>query len=232
MDQQLSERGLSLRPFDPEVFARVWSRVMPDQALSPIQPALPALRSPALAASAPEPSPAPSCLGEGSARYAPQLEALMDQLHTALSSVRQLARRGGGRAARPAGLPRHRPAAGSSGRLAAAYFLITGRRYAPKGSGHLLLPDRCPPPCAPCFDRPSNAPPRPPVWPGPSQMIPVSADCWRTSRTRHSPMPPRSGFFWRGFCKNFSGHGPPPVVKWGQTRPPPDGARAGKGLLP
>ena len=45
-------------------------------------------------------------------------------------------------------------------------------------------------------------------------------------------MPPRSGFFWRGFCKNFSGHGPPPVVKWGQTRPPPDGARAGKGLLP
>ena len=30
MDQQLSERGLSLRPFDPEVFARVWSRVMPD----------------------------------------------------------------------------------------------------------------------------------------------------------------------------------------------------------
>ena len=100
MDQQLSERGLSLRPFDPEVFARVWSRVMPDQALSPIQPALPALRSPALAASAPEPSPAPSCLGEGSARYAPQLKALMDQLHTALSSVRQLARRGGGRAAR------------------------------------------------------------------------------------------------------------------------------------
>ena len=42
MDQQLSERGLSLRPFDPEVFARVWSRVMPDQALSPIQPAPPA----------------------------------------------------------------------------------------------------------------------------------------------------------------------------------------------
>ena len=39
MDQQLSERGLSLRPFDPEVFARVWSRVMPDQALSPISTA-------------------------------------------------------------------------------------------------------------------------------------------------------------------------------------------------
>ena len=134
MDQQLSERGLSLRPFDPEVFARVWSRVMPDQALSPIQPALPALRSPALAASAPEPSPAPSCLGEGSARYAPQLEALMDQLHTALSSVRQLARRGGGRAARLlASLATDQQR--QLRRLAAAYFLITGRRYAPKGQG-------------------------------------------------------------------------------------------------
>ena len=105
MDQQLSERGLSLRPFDPEVFARVWSRVMPDQTLSPIQPALPALRSPAQTA------PAPSCLGRGSARYVPQLEALMDQLHAALGSVRQLARRGGGRASRLLASPRRRPAA-------------------------------------------------------------------------------------------------------------------------
>ena len=134
MDQQLSERGLSLRPFDPEVFARVWSRVMPDQALSPIQPALPALRSPARAASAPEPYPAPSCLGEGSARYVPQLEALMDQLHAALSSVRQLARRGGARAARLlASLSADQQR--QLRRLTAAYFLITGRRYAPKGQG-------------------------------------------------------------------------------------------------
>ena len=111
MDQQLSERGLSLRPFDPEVFARVWSRVMPDQALSPIQPALPALRSPAQTA------PAPSCLGEGSARY-----------------VRQLARRGGGRASRLlASLAADQQR--QLRRLSAAYFLITGRRYAPKGQG-------------------------------------------------------------------------------------------------
>ena len=116
MDQQLSERGLSLRPFDPEVFARVWSRVMPDQALSPIQPALPALRSPAQTA------PAPSCLGEGSARYVPQLEALMDQLHAALGSVRQLA---------SLAADQQRQLR----RLSAAYFLITGRRYAPKGQG-------------------------------------------------------------------------------------------------
>ena len=116
MDQQLSERGLSLRPFDPEVFARVWSRVMPDQALSPIQPALPALRSPAQTA------PAPSCLGEGSARYVPQLEALMDQLHAALGSVRLLA---------SLAADQQRQLR----RLSAAYFLITGRRYAPKGQG-------------------------------------------------------------------------------------------------
>ena len=125
MDQQLSERGLSLRPFDPEVFARVWSRVMPDQALSPIQPALPALRSPAQTA------PAPSCLGEGSARYVPQLEALMDQLHAALGSVRQLARRGGGRASRLlASLAADQQR--QLRRLSAAYFLITGRLYAPR----------------------------------------------------------------------------------------------------
>lgn len=134
MDQQLSERGLSLRPFDPEVFARVWSRVMPDQALSPIQPALPALPSPAQAA--PEPSPAPSCLGECSARYIPQLEVLMDQLHAALGLVRQLARRGGGRAARLlASLAADQQR--QLRRLAAAYFLITGRRCAPKGQGAL-----------------------------------------------------------------------------------------------
>ena len=203
MDQQLSERGLSLRPFDPEVFARVWSRVMPDQALSPIQPALPALRSPAQTA------PAPSCLGEGSARYVPQLEALMDQLHAALGSVRQLARRGGGRASRLlASLAADQQR--QLRRLSAAYFLITGRRYAPKGPPPL---DRCPPPCAPCFSRPSSAPPRPPCWPGQFRMTPVSADCWRTSRTRPSPTPPRSGSFWKSFCKNPPGRGPPPVVK-------------------
>ncbi len=58
----------------------------------------------------------------------------MDQLHTALSSVRQLARRGGGRAARLlASLATDQQR--QLRRLAAAYFLITGRRYAPKGQG-------------------------------------------------------------------------------------------------
>lgn len=129
MDQQLSERGLSLHPFDPEAFARVWNRVMPDQTLSPIQPALPTLPSPAQAA--PEPSPIPSCLGEDSAQYIPQLEGLMDQLHAALSLARQLARRSGGRAARLlASLAADQQR--QLRRLAAAYFLITGRRCALK----------------------------------------------------------------------------------------------------
>ena len=123
--------------------------------LSPIQPALPALRSPALAASAPEPSP-PLLPGEGSARYAPQLEALMDQLHTALSSVRQLARRGGRPGRPPAGLPRHRPAAAAPAAWPPPIFSSPVGATPPRVRA-LAPPDRCPPPCAPCFDRPSNA---------------------------------------------------------------------------
>ena len=33
--------GLSLEPFDQDTFQRVWRRVMPDQDLSPVQPAAP-----------------------------------------------------------------------------------------------------------------------------------------------------------------------------------------------
>ena len=204
MDQQLSERGLSLRPFDPEVFARVWSRVMPDQTLSPIQPALPALRSPAQTA------PAPSCLGEGSARYVPQLEALMDQLHAALGSASWP---GGAEAGPPACWPPSPPtSSGSSAACPPPIFSSPAGAMLPRGRGPSPL-DRCPPPCAPCFSRPSSAPPRPPCWPGQFRMTPVSADCWRTSRTRPSPTPPRSGSFWKSFCKNPPGRGPPPVVK-------------------
>lgn len=136
MDQQLSERGLSLRPFDPEVFARVWNRVMPDQSLSPIQPLLPALRSSAQAIHSTEPALAPSCLGEHSTQYAPQLESFIDQLHTDCASIRHLARRGGGRITHllnSLASDQQRQLR----RLSAAYFLITGQRYTPKGQGTL-----------------------------------------------------------------------------------------------
>ena len=39
MEQKIT--GLSLEPFDQETFQRVWRRVMPDQDLSPVQPAAP-----------------------------------------------------------------------------------------------------------------------------------------------------------------------------------------------
>ena len=75
METSQLDPKLSLQPFDPEVFQRVWNRVMPNQDRSPIamdapaQPAVPAL-SPA-----PEqpPETAPqvplTCLGEGSRPY-------------------------------------------------------------------------------------------------------------------------------------------------------------------
>lgn len=128
MDQQLSERGLSLRPFDPEVFARVWSRSCPTRPSVPSSPR--SLRS----VPRRRPPPRPPVSGRAPARYVPQLEALMDQLHAALGSVRQLARRGGGRASRLlASLAADQQR--QLRRLSAAYFLITGRRYAPKGQG-------------------------------------------------------------------------------------------------
>ena len=49
METSQLDPNLSLQPFDPEVFQRVWNRVMPDQDRSPIamdapaQPAVPAL---------------------------------------------------------------------------------------------------------------------------------------------------------------------------------------------
>ena len=48
METSQLDPKLSLQPFDPEVFQRVWNRVMPDQDRSPIamdapsQPAVPA----------------------------------------------------------------------------------------------------------------------------------------------------------------------------------------------
>ena len=46
METSQLDPKLSLQPFDPEVFQRVWNRVMPQQELSPIQPALPVRTAP------------------------------------------------------------------------------------------------------------------------------------------------------------------------------------------
>ena len=140
METSQLDPKLSLQPFDPEVFQRVWNRVMPDQDRSPIamdapaQPAVPAL-SPA-----PEqpPETAPqvplTCLGEGSRPYTQAIRDMMDQTRGFLRSLQSLSRRSDSRAARVlsgiAGDLRR-----EERRLSTAYFLITGERYSPSQTG-------------------------------------------------------------------------------------------------
>ena len=140
METSQLDPKLSLQPFDPEVFQRVWNRVMPNQDRSPIaidapsQPAVPAL-SPA-----PEqpPETAPqvplTCLGEGSRPYTQAIRDMTDQTRGFLRSLQALSRRSGSRAARVlsgiAGDLRR-----EERRLSTAHFLITGERYAPSQTG-------------------------------------------------------------------------------------------------
>lgn len=129
--------GLSLEPFDGETFRRVWRRVMPDQDLSPVLPAIPALSpdSPSTPKSSPCPpqtSP-PACLCPGSEGYAPCLEELMEDTKGLSCAYQNAARRCGGRTARL--LTSLLPSLGQDQRrLCAACFLITGTRYTPKGN--------------------------------------------------------------------------------------------------
>ncbi len=129
--------GLSLEPFDGETFRRVWRRVMPDQDLSPVLPAVPALSpdSPSTPESSPCPpqtSP-PACLCPGSEGYAPCLEELMEDTKGLSCAYQNAARRCGGRTARL--LTSLLPSLGQDQRrLCAACFLITGTRYTPKGN--------------------------------------------------------------------------------------------------
>ncbi len=98
--------GLSLEPFDPEIFQRVWRRVMPDQDLSPVLPAVPALSpdtpnkpSPPVSPCPPQTSP-PACLCPDSESYAPCLEELMEDTKGLSCAYQNAARRCGGRTAR------------------------------------------------------------------------------------------------------------------------------------
>lgn len=128
METSQLDPKLSLQPFDPEVFQRVWNRVMPDQDRSPI------------AMDAPEqpPETAPqvplTCLGEGSRPYTQTIRDMMDQTRGFLRSLQSLSRRSGSRAARVlsgiAGDLRR-----EERRLSTAHFLITGERYSPSQTG-------------------------------------------------------------------------------------------------
>lgn len=140
METSQLDPKLSLQPFDPEVFQRVWNRVMPDQDRSPIamdapaQPAAPAL-SPAPEQPPETPPQVPlTCLGEGSRPYTQAIRDMMDQTRGFLRSLQSLSRRSGSRAARVlsgiAGDLRR-----EERRLSTAHFLITGERYSPSQTG-------------------------------------------------------------------------------------------------
>lgn len=140
METSQLDPKLSLQPFDPEVFQRVWNRVMPDQDHSPIamdapaQPAVPAL-SPAPEQPPETPPSAPlTCLGEGSRPYTQAIRDMTDQTRGFLRSLQSLSRRSGSRAARVlsgiAGDLRR-----EERRLSTAHFLITGERYSPSQAG-------------------------------------------------------------------------------------------------
>lgn len=140
METSQLDPKLSLQPFDPEVFQRVWNRVMPDQDRSPIamdapaQPAVPAL-SPVPEQPPETPPQVPlTCLGEGSRPYTQAIRDMMDQTRGFLRSLQALSRRSGSRAARVlsgiAGDLRR-----EERRLSTAHFLITGERYSPSQTG-------------------------------------------------------------------------------------------------
>ncbi len=124
----------------PEVFQRVWARVMPDQGDSPLvvsasprqegtAPAPPTAPEHEPCPCPPKPCPPPLCLGEASLGDVAALTELINRARENLSAGQVLSRRSGGRPL--SGLAAdHRRALRQ---LSAARFLITGKRYRPEG---------------------------------------------------------------------------------------------------
>lgn len=151
--QQQELTALAQQQPDPEMFRRVWDRVMPDQRDSPLVVASAEGVPAASPAPAPSPVPAPAlppapspnsapeeslCLGEGSQAETRRLMALMAQAQEGAAAGQALARRGGSAARAMATLTGdHRRA---FRQLSAAYFLITGQRYHPARPAPALPP--------------------------------------------------------------------------------------------
>ena len=137
MEAKRPDPHLSLQPFDPEVFQRVWNRVMPDQEHSPIsvnstQSSAPT--TPAVPAFSPAPEESPkaplTCLGEDSQPYLQTVEDMMEQTQGFLHTLQRLSRRSQGRTARVLyGLASELRR--ELRQLSTAYFLISGVRYLP-----------------------------------------------------------------------------------------------------
>ncbi len=119
--------SLSLQPFDPALFQRVWNRVMPDQSLSPI--ALTSLPAPPVPPVEAETSPL--CFSQSSNQDVSYLEQTMDSLQDLLWLIHHLLSRS------PA--PVHRSLRSTytqlqkaQRRLSSAYFLLEGQWYLPQ----------------------------------------------------------------------------------------------------
>jgi hypothetical protein len=128
MEQPLDLPVLPEQPLDPEVFRRVWDRVMPDQNNSPlvvVPPSLP--KEPP--APVPTPEEPPLCLGEQSKGDTEALKHLMEQAAENIAAGQSLTRRNSAFQRSLSALTAdHRRA---MRQLSAAFFLITGQRFRP-----------------------------------------------------------------------------------------------------
>lgn len=139
MEQSVDLSVLTAQQIDPEVFRRVWARVMPDDQNSPIVVAQETRNVPegkrvprpnhGQPAQTPKPQP-------------PSEEALMRQLmdlaQEGIAADAALARRAGNqsKALAPMAADHHR----AMRQLSAAYYLLTGKRYQPKASTPVRSP--------------------------------------------------------------------------------------------
>ncbi len=132
MEQQPDLTMLEQQQIDPEVFRRVWARVMPDEknsliAVTPPDAApAPAVEEKRLAI--PE-ERAPSLTGKEETET---LRRLMDLVQEGIGASQGLVRRAGGHARTLSGLLSDHQRA--LRQLAACYFLAAGSRYRPAGT--------------------------------------------------------------------------------------------------
>jgi len=128
MDPNTDLSSLSPSAVDPEVFRRVWNRVMPDQKDCPV---VPVFRPSPPQEPHRRPTPPPTPRPPAPADTGELLRRRMEQLHTGLSQARWLVRRlGSGPLLARLFMERQR----AMERLAAARFLATGQRRRPEGS--------------------------------------------------------------------------------------------------
>lgn len=124
METQEGFAPLSAQHLDPEVFRRVWARVMPDQKDCPIVVDPPTRSQPHRPSPAPQasrPTPAPSIKEES-----PSLTDLLEQLRAGVLQAQALVRRtGGNRALSQLSASRQQ----AMRQLSASHFLASGRRF-------------------------------------------------------------------------------------------------------